>query len=202
MPMLRRGEAETTDRAGLKSQLPSKAKHRVINKLQPVDLVVLYEALNGDGDVLAVMDWVRGQLTRLVSQLQHTPDKALPATPVLRGYYGDRKLTAYREPYRWLACLIDEEIESRVPDAFRQDVLDRFLIIEVDGPKDAPKHPEVEHEQVISGVGAATAGSLADALRAARDPRSDRAQAVLPTAEECKDLKKNAKARAAARAKK
>lgn len=201
VPMLGRGEAETTDRAGLKSQLPSEAKHRVINKLQPVDLVVLYEALNGDGDVVAVMDWVKGQLARLVPQLQQTPDKALAATPVLRGYFGDRKSTAYREPYRWLACLINEEIESRVPDAFRQGVSDRFRIIEVGAPKAAPKHPEVEHEQVISGVGAATSGSLADALRAARNPQSDRAQAVLPTAEECKKLKKNAKARADAKAK-
>ena len=170
----------------------------MINKLQPVDLVVVYEALNGDGDVFGVIEWVKDQLTRLVPELQQTPAKALGATPVLRGYYGKRKSSAYRERYRWLACLIADEIESRVPDAFRQDVSDRFRIIEVVGAKDA----DVEHEQVISGVGAATSGSLADALRAARNPQSDRAQAVSVSAEECARLKRNAKARAEAAAKK
>jgi hypothetical protein len=196
VPMLGRGDAETADRGGLKSQLPSDAEHRVINKLQPVDLVVLYEALNGDGDVLGVVEWVRGQLTRLVPKLQQTPAEALGATPVLRGYYGKRKSTAYRERYRWLACLIADEIESSVPEAFRRDVSDRFRIIEVvGGAPDA----DVEHEQVISGVGAASSGSLADALRAARNPQSDRAQAVAVSAEECARLTRNAKARADAR---
>jgi hypothetical protein len=90
---------------------------------------------------------------------------ALAATPTLRGYYGKRA-SGYRERYRWLACLIQDEIKSRVPDKFHQVVADRFRIIEVAGPKGA----DVEHEQVISGVGAATAGSVADALRAARNP--------------------------------
>jgi len=195
VPSLGRGEAETTDRAGLKPQLPDKAEGRVLNKLQPVDLVVLYEALNGDGDVLAVMRWVNRQLDRIVPLLQQSPAKALAATPTLRGYYGKREESAYREPYRWLACLIQEAIESRVPEKFRADVADRFRIIEVAGPKGE----DVQHEQVISGVGAAASGSLADALNACRDRRSDRAQAVSPSADECERLKRRAKERAEAR---
>ena len=196
VPILGAGEADTADRAGLKSQQPSKADGRVINKLQPVDLVVLYEALNGDGDVDAVMNWVDRQLTRIVPLLQQSPDKALAATPTLRGYYGRRKGSGYRERYRWLACRIQEAIASRVPDKLRQDVADRFRIIEVAGPKGE----DVEHEQVISGTGAVTSGSLADALRAARNPQSDRAQAVTPDEEECKKLKERAKERARERA--
>ncbi|MGZ4295542.1 MAG: hypothetical protein ACXVE4_00480 [Solirubrobacteraceae bacterium] len=195
VPMLGQGEAETADRGGLKSQLPSKTEHRVINKLQPVDLVVLYEALNWDGDVDNVMDWVRAQLTRLVGQLDANPAKALAATPVLRGHYGKRKDSGYRAAYRRLACLIAEEIDARVPDAHRQDVADRFRVIEVTGTKGG----DVEHEQVISGTGTASTGSLADALRAARNPQGDRAQAVSVGAEECVKLKRDAKARAAAR---
>jgi hypothetical protein len=191
LPSLDSGEAETADRAGLKSQLPSKEDGRVINKLQPVDLVVLYEALNGDGDVLEVMAWVGRQLDRIVAQLDHTPDKALAGTPTLRGYYGKRK-SGYRERYRWLACLIHDAIESRVPEQFRQLVADRFRIIEVTGPKGE----DVEHEQVISGVGATASGSVLDALRAARNPQSDRAQAVSLSAEECAKLIERAKQRA------
>jgi hypothetical protein len=192
VPILRAGEAETADRSTLKSQLADKKEARVANKLQPVDLVVLYEALNGDGDVDAVMNWVDRQLTRIASQLEDSADKALAGTPTLRGYYGKRK-SGYRERYRWLACRINEAIESRVPEKYRQDVADRFRIIEVAGPKGE----NVEHEQVISGTGAKTSGSLADALLAARNPLSDRGQAVAPDEDECKQLK----ARAAQRAK-
>ncbi len=210
VPILGAKEAETRDRAGLPAQTASKSDDRVVNQLQPVDLVVLYEALNGDNDVLGVFDWVQRQLTRLVPQLGTSPDQALAATPVLRGYYGDRDASAYREPYRWLACLIKEEIQSRVPVAFQQAVADRFRIIEVQGPlldpppkkKHARTHKAVEHEQVISGLGTAKSGSLADALRASRDPTIDRAQAVVPDDEECKKLKRNAKARADERARK
>jgi hypothetical protein len=195
VPILGNKEAETAERGELKPQDPSKREGRVINKLQPVDLVVLYEALNGDGDVLQVMEWVKRQLSRLVPQLDQTPDKGLAATPKLRGYYGKRD-SGYRERYRWLACLINDEIASRVPEKFRQDVADRFRIIEVSGAKGA----DVEHEQVISGTGAQGAGSLADALRAARDPQGDRGQAVSPDAQECEALKRRARARAKARA--
>jgi hypothetical protein len=195
VPILGAGEADTADRSALKSQLASKEEGRVINKLQPVDLVVLYEALNGDGDVDLVMNWIDGQLKRIVSQLKDSPDKALAATPTLRGYYGKRK-SGYRERYRWLACRIQEAIASRVPENFRQDVADRFRIIEVAGPKGE----DVEHEQVISGTGAKTSGSLADALRASRNPQNDRAQAVTPDEEECKKLKERAKQRAKERA--
>ena len=191
VPSLGRGEADAAERSALKSQLPSKADGRVINKLQPVDLVVFYEALNGDGDVDAVMNSVDRRLTRIVPQLQQSPDKALAATPTLRGYYGSRK-SGYRERYRWLACRIQDAIASRVPEKFRPDVADRFRIIEVAGPKGE----DVEHEQVISGTGPTTSGSLADALRAARNPQGDRTQAVTPDEEECKKLKERAKQRA------
>jgi hypothetical protein len=193
--MLGGGEADTADRGGLKSQQPAKDDGRVINKLQPVDLVVLYEALNGDGDVDAVMNWVDRQLTRIVPQLEQSSDTALAATPTLRGYFGKRK-SGYRERYRWLACRIQEAIAARVPEKFRQDVADRFRIIEVPGPKGE----DVEHEQVISGIGAATSGSMADALRAARNPQSDRAQAVTLSDDDCKKLKDRAKERARDRA--
>ena len=120
VPIMGGGEADTADRSALKPQLSSKQEGRVINKLQPVDLVVLYEALNGDGDVDAVMHWVDRQLTRIVSQLKDSPAKALAATPTLRGYYGKRK-SGYRERYRWLACRIKEAIEARVPESSRED---------------------------------------------------------------------------------
>jgi hypothetical protein len=191
VPILGAGEAETADRSTLKSQLDDKKEGRVVNKLQPVDLVVLYEALNGDGDVDAVMNWVDRQLTRIVGQLKDAPDKTLAATPTLRGYYGKRK-SGYRERYRWLACRINEAIESRVPEKFRQDVADRFRIIEVAGPKGE----DVEHEQVISGTGAKTSGSLADALLAARNPQSDRSQAVTLSEDDCNELKDRAMKRA------
>jgi hypothetical protein len=196
VPMLRRGDADTADRSSLKAQVPSAKEHRVVGKLQPVDLVVLFEALNGDSDVLGVIDWVRAQITRLLPQLEQNSAQALAATPVLRGYYGKRSSSAYHDPYRWLACLIAEDIQARVPEAFRQDVSDRFRIIEVTGAKGA----DVEHEQVISGTGAASSGSLADALQAARNPQSDRARAVSVDAAECAKLKRDAKARADARA--
>ena len=192
VPMLGAGEAEMADASALKSQAADKKEGRVLNKLKAVDLVVLYEALNGDWDVEAVMNWVDHQLTRIVSQLKDSPDKALAATPTLRGYYGKRK-SGYREHYRWLACRINEAIEARVPEQFQQDVADRFRIIEVAGPTGG----NVEHEDVISGTGAKTSGSLADALLAARNPAGDRAQAVAPDEDECKQLK----ARAAQRAK-
>ena len=117
---------------------------------------------------------------------------ALAATPVLRGYYGRRKGSSYTDPYRWLACVINEEIKSRVPAAHQDDVSDHFRIIEVAPPADAPKGAEVEHEAVISH-------SLADALLAARDPARDRAQAVVPGAAECKQLEQDALAREKAR---
>ena len=50
---------------------------------------------------------------------------------------------------------------------------------------------------MISGTGAKTSGSLADALLAARNSLSDRGQAVVLDEDECKQLK----ARAAQRAK-
>jgi hypothetical protein len=139
IPMLGRGEADTADRGSLKPQLPPKTETRVVNKLQPVDLVVLYEALNGDYDVLGVIEWVRAQLKRLVLQLDKDKARALAATPVLRGYYGQRKASSYTDPYRWLACVINEEIKSRVPEAHRDDVSDHFRIIEVAPRRTQPR---------------------------------------------------------------
>ncbi len=203
VPMLGAKDAETRDRGTLPTQTPAKPGERVVNQQQPVDLVVLYEALNGDYDTLGTFEWIRRQIGRLVPQLDTSPDQALAATPVFRGYYGDREGSGYREQYRWLACLIKEEIQSRVPAAFQQAVADRFRIVEVQGAlidpppkkKDARTHQPVEHEQVISGRGAAHSGSLADALRASRDPTADRAQAVVPDDAECKALKQRAKGR-------
>jgi hypothetical protein len=194
VPILAAGEADTSVRSELKSQSSSKKDGRVVNKLQPVDLIVLYEALNGDSDVDVVMNWVDGQLKRMVPLLQSAPDKALAETPTLRGYYGKRKVSGYRERYRWLAVRILEAIAARVPEEWRQVVADCFRIIEVTGPKGG----DVEHEQVISGTGANPAGSLADALRAQRDPAGDRAQAVTPDEDESKQLKARARQRAMA----
>lgn len=209
VPILGAKEGETRDPKALPARAESAKDKRVINKLKPVDLVVLYEALNGDYDTLGLFEWVRRQIARLVSQLGTTPDEALAATPVLRGYYGGRGDTGYREQYRWLACLIKEEIQSRVPAAFQQAVADRFRVIEVQGPlidppptkKGAPTRQNVEHEQVMSGLGAANAGSIADALRASRDPTVDRAQAIVPDDAECKQLKARARQREEERAK-
>lgn len=209
VPILGAKEGETRDRSALPPQAESAKEKRVVNKLQPVDLVVLYEALNGDYDTLGLFGWVQRQIARLVPQLDTSPDQALAAAPVLRGYYGGRGGSGYREQYRWLACLIKEEIQKRVPPAYQQAVADRFRVIEVQGPlidpppkkKDAPTRQNVEHEQVMSGLGAANAGSIADALRASRDPTVDRAQAVVPDDTECKQLKQRARQREEERAK-
>ncbi len=209
VPILGAKEGETRDRSALPAQAESATDKRVVNKLQPVDLVVLYEALNGDFDTLELFDWIKRQIGRLASQLDASPDKALAATPVFRGYYGGRGDTGYREQYRWLACMIKEEIQARVPPAYQQAVADRFRVIEVQGPlidpppkkKGAPTRQNVEHEQVMSGLGAANAGSIADALRASRDPTVDRGQAVVPDDAECKQLRQRARQREEARAK-
>jgi hypothetical protein len=140
-------------------------------------LVVLYEAINGPGDLGNVMTWVDRQLDRLGAALAKTPDKAadaLKATPVLRGYYGKRD-SGYAVKYCELACRIRKSIDAKIPTQWRQDAADRFRVIEVAGPGGA----EVGHERVISGTGAtASSGSLADSLRAQRDPKVDRAQEV------------------------
>jgi hypothetical protein len=99
---------------------------------------------------------------------------------VLRGYYGKRN-SGYAKLYCDLACRIEKAIEAKIPDASRQDAADHFRVIEVAGPRGG----EVEHEQVLSGVGSsASTGSIADALRAQRDPKSDRTQAV--TCDSCR----------------
>jgi len=106
--------------------------------------------------------------------LAKTPDGAgalFGATPVRRGYYGKRN-SGYAKRYRDLACRIEKAIEAKIPDQWRQDAADHFRVIDVVGPRDG----EVEHEQVLSGVGSsASTGSVADPLRA---PKSDRAHSV------------------------
>lgn len=171
------GEAGTSDRTGLHPQDIDHKEGRVVNKLQPVDLVVLYEAMNVPAHVDLVMKWVDGHLDGLAAGLAMTTDRPgalFDATPVLRGYYGKRN-SGYATRYCDLACRIEKAIEAKIPDQWRQDAADHFRVIEVAGPHGG----EVEHEQVLSGVGSsASTGSVADALRAQRDPKSDRAQAV------------------------
>ncbi len=178
------GEAGTSDRTGLYPQDIDHKEGRVVNKLQPVDLVVLYEAMNVPGHVDLVMKWVDGQLDGLAAGLAMTtdgPGALFDATPVLRGYYGKRN-SGYAKRYCDLACRIEKAIEAKIPDQWRQDAADHFRVIEVAGPHGG----EVEHEQVISGVGSSpSTGSVADALRAQRDPKSDRTQAV--SCEHCRD---------------
>jgi hypothetical protein len=170
-------EAGTSDRTALHPQDIDRKEGRVVNKLQPVDLVVLYEAMNVPEHVDLVMKWVDGHLDGLAAGLAMTTGSAaalFDGTPVLRGYYGKRN-SGYATRYCDLACRIEKAIEAKIPDQWRQDAADHFRVIEVAGPRGA----EVEHEQVLSGVGSsASTGSVADALRAQRDPKSDRAQAV------------------------
>jgi hypothetical protein len=176
-------EAETSDRTALRPQDIDRKEGHVVNKLQPVDLVVLYEAMNVPDHVDLVMTWVNRHLDALASGLTKTPEKAsalFAATPVLRGYYGKRN-SGYAKRYCDLACRIEKAIETKIPYQWRQDAADHFRVIEVAGPRGG----EVEHEQVLSGVGSsASTGSISDALRAQRDPTSDRAQAV--TCEHCR----------------
>jgi hypothetical protein len=176
-------EAETSRRTALHPQDIDPKEHRVVNKLQPVDLVVLYEAMNGSDHVDLVMKWVDRHLDALAAGLGKTPENAgalFAATPVLRGYYGKRN-SGYAQRYCDLACRIEKAIQAKIPDQWHDDAADHFRVIEVVGPHGG----EVEHEQVLSGVGSSTSsGSIADALRAQRDPKSDRAQAV--TCEHCR----------------
>ncbi|MGZ4229677.1 MAG: hypothetical protein ACXVTC_26065, partial [Solirubrobacteraceae bacterium] len=171
-------EAETADRGALRPQTPDEAQKRVVNQLQPVELVVLYEAINGENDRNNVMDWVDRQLGRLGTALTKTPDKAkdaLAATPVFRGYYGKRSGSSYTWPYEALACDIELSIQENIPAQFQDDARDHFRVIRVAGPKGE----DVGHERVISGIDAdPKTGSLADALSAQRDPKSDRSRAV------------------------
>jgi hypothetical protein len=171
-------DAETADRGSLPAQNPDDKQQRIVNQLQPVNLVVLYEAINGAGDYNDVMTWIDRRLERLGAALTQTPDKtteALAATPVFRGYYGKRKGSGYAGAYQALACEIELSIQENIPAQFHDDARDRFRVIEVSGPKGE----EVGHEQVISGIGPdSKTGSLADALNAQRDPKSDRSRAV------------------------
>jgi hypothetical protein len=171
-------EADTADRGSLPVQNPDPKQNRIVNRLQPVNLVVLYEAINGDGDYNDVMSWIDRQLERLGTALTKTPDKAkdaLAATPVFRGYYGKRKGSGYVSRYQALACEIELSIQESIPAQFQDDARDRFRVIEVTGPKGE----EVGHERVISGIGSdPKTGSLADALNAQRNPKSDRSLAV------------------------
>jgi hypothetical protein len=105
IPMMAGKEAETADRSRLASQEVGK-DGRVVDKLQPVKLITLVEALNGDTDVSLVMAWVNRQLDRLVPVLKAATSssdaKALAeraATPKLRGYFGDRAKSAYAGLY-------------------------------------------------------------------------------------------------------
>jgi hypothetical protein len=80
-------EAETSDRTALHPQDIDRKEGRVVNKLQPVDLVVLYEAMNVPDHVDLVMKWVDRHLDGLAAGLAKTPDRAgalFGATPVLR----------------------------------------------------------------------------------------------------------------------
>ena len=176
-------EAETSSRTALHPQDIDAKEHRVVNKLQPVDLVVLYEAINVPDHVDLVMKWVDRHLDALAAGLTKTPEKAaelFSATPVLRGYYGKRN-SGYARLYCDLVCRIEKAIAAKIPDQWHDDAADHFRVIEVAGPHGG----EVEHEQVLSGVGSTPGnGSIADALRAQRDPKSDRAQAV--TCERCR----------------
>ena len=164
-------------RTALHPQDIDRKEGRVVNKLQPVDLVVLYEAMNVPDHVDLVMAWVNRHLDALAAGLTKTPGKAtalFAATPVLRGYYGKRN-SGYAQRYCDLACRIEQAIDAKIPDQWKQDAADHFRVIEVAGPRAGG----VEHEQVLSGVGSsASTGSIADALHAQRDPKSDRAQAV------------------------
>jgi hypothetical protein len=150
IPMIAKGEAETADRSQLAAQKPS-GDGRVVDKLQPVKLITLFEALNGDKDVEAVMAWVSGQLAKIVPVLKAatspTDAKALAAitaTPKLRGYFGDRAKSAYAGLYLKLNDQICSAIE-KVPEARRPNVGDLFRIIKVTDPTAGKR--EVEHEQ-------------------------------------------------------
>src|SRR4029077_825722 len=87
--MLGRSEAEAADRSRLASQTAGK-DGRVVNKLQPVNLIVLFEALNGSGDVRAVTNWVRKQIDRVPPGRQgpgspaRAPSAACRSCPLLR----------------------------------------------------------------------------------------------------------------------
>jgi len=177
-PILAGKEADTADRGALPAQNPDAKQKRIVNRLQPVDVVVLYEAINGDGDYNDVMSWIDRHLERLGAALTKTPDKAkdaLAATPVFRGFYGKRKGSGYVRAYQALACEIELSIQENIPAPFQDDARDRFRVIEVTGPKGE----DVGHERVISGIGSdPKTGSLADALTAQHDPKSDRSRAV------------------------
>ncbi len=162
---LKAGEAETADRSRLST--PPRAKQKgVDDSLAPVDLIVLFEALNGKNDVDAVVTWVERQLQRLKPELAKTPTEAataLAATPKLRGYFGSRA-SKYKTLYTTLHGEIKNKIDTHIPDAWHVRVHDLFRIVEVVNPverefKDKDRRGKtkvvrdkrVEHEEVISG---------------------------------------------------
>jgi hypothetical protein len=77
-----------------------------------------------------------------------------------------------------------------VPEAWRPNVGDLFRIIKVTDPTAGKR--EVEHEQVISGIGTdPKSGTFADALSASLDPTSDRAKALPCSAPKASTPKKD-----------
>lgn len=66
-------EADTADRGSLPAQNPDDKQKRNVNRPQPVNPVVLYEAINGDGD--DAMSWIDRQLERLGTPLTKTPER-------------------------------------------------------------------------------------------------------------------------------
>jgi len=196
IPMMGNKEAETADRSRLAPQEAGK-DGRVVDKLQPVKLITLVEALNGDTDVNLVMAWVNRQLDRLVPVLKTatSPSDAkalaeLAATPKLRGYFGHRD-SEYAKRYKALNDQICKAIADKVPEAWRTEAGDLFRIIEVKDPDPSGKK-EVEHEQVISGIGTdPKSGTFADALSASLDPTSDRAKALPCSAPKASTPKKD-----------
>ncbi len=204
---LKAGEAETADRSRL-STAPRGKQKGVDDSLAPVDLIVLFEALNGKSDVGAVETWVERQLQRLKPELAKTPAEAataLAATPKLRGYFGSRA-SDYKKRYTTLHGEIKNKIGTHIPDAWHVKVHDLFRIIEVVNPverefqdKDKKgkstlvRDKRVGHEEVISGgvveddrtgiktqkeEDAEKQGAMGAALLASVDASSDRAQAL------------------------
>jgi hypothetical protein len=173
---LTRHDADTADRGALPA---AKAGHA---GSQPADMVIMFDA-NG---IDSVSDWMIGHVNRLRTAITAAvkggnPDgarAAIAASPKFRGYFAaGGSYTGYAAKNDALARAIDTIPDpwgrSDSPAAAAVTVSDLFRFVEVSGTG-------VNHEHVISrGTGHPDKeGALADALRAAVNPASDRGQAL------------------------
>jgi D-alanyl-D-alanine carboxypeptidase len=142
--------------------------------LAPVE-VVLFESINGAGELRAVTDWVDHHLNRVRAALlaARTPadrTAAITSCPILRAYRSrDMYVSMYNQLDDHIKNWFADADNSRVLGADIQRIRDRFKVEVLTGLTTG-----AGHEKVVGGLGKAEEGPLADALMARRDPSASK----------------------------